>query len=327
MAFTLTKATEPLQITNLKILIYGEPGAGKTSLSFTAEKPFLLDFDKGAHRAGKFRKDAVRIDTWQDIVGNLKELDATISNYNTIIIDTVETCLEYIGTWIIDREPKYNTPKYKLPFYGELKDQFAKFINHLLGLGKDIIMIAHAREEMETKRKTPHITGSSSDKVLQLSDMVGQLFKKDNRSILDFNPTDTQIGKNSGQVPVQEIPNFAQKPNYAALLIEAIKKTINGREEEIAKTISLAEEYKNRIDDTKSVDEFNEIVNWVRSMNDDNPSKLIIKGYIKKTSKHRQYIWSEAADGFVEQSAPEPEFEQPKQLELAAGGGNGHYNF
>ena len=35
----------------LNILIYGDPGIGKTTLANTAPNPLVLDFDRGSHRA------------------------------------------------------------------------------------------------------------------------------------------------------------------------------------------------------------------------------------------------------------------------------------
>lgn len=48
MALKITTANEANTITNIITVIYAAPGIGKTSLAFTADKPLLLDFDKGA---------------------------------------------------------------------------------------------------------------------------------------------------------------------------------------------------------------------------------------------------------------------------------------
>ena len=54
--FNKVKSDEPLVVETVNILIYREPGSGKTSFVNTAESSLTLDFDKGVHRTD-FRKD------------------------------------------------------------------------------------------------------------------------------------------------------------------------------------------------------------------------------------------------------------------------------
>lgn len=53
MALKLFKSTDQLPMKNLLVVIYGQPGVGKTSLAFTAENPVLLDFDRGVERVSE----------------------------------------------------------------------------------------------------------------------------------------------------------------------------------------------------------------------------------------------------------------------------------
>ena len=43
---------------------------------------------------------------WKQINDNIAELIKTFGNYNTVILDTIDTLLDYMGAWIIDQEPK-----------------------------------------------------------------------------------------------------------------------------------------------------------------------------------------------------------------------------
>jgi hypothetical protein len=89
MAIKIVKPSEPILTQNLIVVLYGSPGAGKTSLAFSTDKPLLLDFDLGAQRALN-RRDSVRVSQWQDVA----DLSATdLVNFNTIIIDTFFTFL------------------------------------------------------------------------------------------------------------------------------------------------------------------------------------------------------------------------------------------
>ena len=63
MTLRIVRSAEPIPVERLNVVVYAQPGIGKTSLAFTADAPLLLDFDKGAHRAAN-RKDIVRAERW-----------------------------------------------------------------------------------------------------------------------------------------------------------------------------------------------------------------------------------------------------------------------
>ena len=102
MALNIIRATDAVKVTILKVLLYGQPGLGKTSLAFTCNAPLCLDFDKGAYRS-KQRKDALDIGTWSDVV-ELMRTPAALAPYQTIIVDTVGRCLDEITRHILDRK-------------------------------------------------------------------------------------------------------------------------------------------------------------------------------------------------------------------------------
>ena len=65
MALKIHRASDPIEVTQIKMLVYGQPGIGKSSFGFTAEAPLTLDFDDGARRSS-FRQDIVQIGSWAD---------------------------------------------------------------------------------------------------------------------------------------------------------------------------------------------------------------------------------------------------------------------
>ena len=46
MALNIITADQPLNVSAIITYIYADPGLGKTSLGFTADKAVLFDFDK-----------------------------------------------------------------------------------------------------------------------------------------------------------------------------------------------------------------------------------------------------------------------------------------
>lgn len=52
----------------LSVLIYGQPGMGKSTLALSAPNPLLLDFDGGVHRVNAaHRVDTVQISKWEEV--------------------------------------------------------------------------------------------------------------------------------------------------------------------------------------------------------------------------------------------------------------------
>lgn len=53
MAIPIIPADQALNVSAIITYIYADPGLGKTSLGFTADKAISFDFDRGAHRTGE----------------------------------------------------------------------------------------------------------------------------------------------------------------------------------------------------------------------------------------------------------------------------------
>src|SRR5690625_3193934 len=90
MSFKIISETDPIETSSLIAVIYGEPGIGKTSVSFTTGNPILIDFDGGIQRAAN-RKTAVRVDNWEGVNSLIASKDFEKLNPQTIIVDTAGT--------------------------------------------------------------------------------------------------------------------------------------------------------------------------------------------------------------------------------------------
>lgn len=259
--FKIIQSNEPFAIETINILIYGEPGSGKTSLANTARNPLTLDFDKGAHRSA-YRKDVLVVESWKAINDNMAELIKIFGRYDTIVIDTIDTLLDYMGAWIVEEEPKL--ARNKLQFYGKLRDEFTAFVGKLKTLAKDVIMVAHVKErdEGDFRIKRPAITGGSYDRVLQVADFIGYLYIKDNKRIIDFNPTDYWIGKNSAKFPALEIPDFSDRHDYFSSLIQQMKNSLNIQTQEQNEAVRLVRELNEKIVAMTTVSEINSFLNY-----------------------------------------------------------------
>lgn len=200
MAIKITKPSEPIIIENIIVTIYGNPGSGKTSLALSADKPLLLDFDNGVHRA-LIRKDAVLIHKWQDV----EDLNAEVlADYNTIVVDTVGRMLEILALYLISKTPKLGrgTGDLTLQGYGALSLAFKGWLNKIKSYKKDIVLIGHAKESNQNDQNIVRIDalGSSKDEILKCSDLLGFLEQNSQGRILNFNSTDKNLGKNCAEI-------------------------------------------------------------------------------------------------------------------------------
>lgn len=233
MAIRVTRSDEAIKVETICFTIYSQPGLGKTSLAFTASKPLLLDFDKGAHRAVD-RKDTVQVSDWRD-VADIKAAD--VGAYDTIIIDTVGKALDVLAQDIIRGNSRLSHGgALSQQGWGQLGVRFSAFLKMLRGFGKDVILIAHMDEQKDgdSIKERLKISGGSKDLVLTDSDVIARISIISKQRYLVFSPTETAFGKDPAGLAEVALPN-ADAPEYAeclASIICQIKERLNTLSEE-----------------------------------------------------------------------------------------------
>jgi hypothetical protein len=241
------------------VLIYGEPSAGKTSISSTANNVLLLDFDKGAHRSA-FRQNVFVVESWKMIAENQKDFASLIAKYDTIVIDTADSMLEFMGVYAIQKNGKLATNK--LQWYGAIKDMFTNFVALLKSFNKDVIFIAHVKEkdEGDVRIKRPAIMGGSYDKVLQTCDFVGFASFKGDRRVLNFSPSEYHVGKNSAKLDVLEVPDFNENRYWFNEIITLMKNSLNAMSESQRDTMNKLQSYSSLVLKAENLEHINLIV-------------------------------------------------------------------
>ena len=260
MPLNIIKATEPMPVSSIVLTLYAAPGLGKTSLGFTADKPLMLDFDKGAYRAAN-RGDAVPILKWADVE---QMTAADLAPYNTIIVDTAGRALDAMSIDIIAKNPKAGRGgNLSLQGYGELKGRFTQWQNFLRSLGKDVVLICHMSEEKNGDDTIERIDaqGSSKNEIYKSSDAMCRIqVGPSGERFLNFDPREGGFGKNPAQLPKIAFPHPDNNPNFLAGVITQIKSSINKMTVEQAEAVKESDQWKIAVDGAETLADINTLV-------------------------------------------------------------------
>ena len=239
------------------ILLYGVPGCGKSSIASTANNPLLIDCDRGADRA-VIRPDVLTCSSWEDITNELE----TMRDYGTIIIDTAKAALDdFMMAWAIKTDDAAR--RNALKAYGLIGKEFSQFVANLRAMGKDLIIIAHAKEDKDGDDRIfyPDVTGQSRDLVQRIADQIGFLsYGGDNSRVLHFQKNHRIVAKDTARLGDIIIPD-ASDPAYAtamANIIAATKARIQERtnaQNEALDAIKTAEEAIAKVADGPTADD------------------------------------------------------------------------
>lgn len=265
MALKIIKATDPIHVSRVILNLYSEPGLGKTTLACTAEKPLLFDFDGGSHRA-KNRPETVRVERWDDVV-NMEASD--FAGVKTVIVDTAGRALDILTPAIIRLDPKFGRKSGALSLqgYGELRSTFLGWLNMLKSYGLDVVTVCHSEEQ---KRGDEVITrldvqGGSKQEIYKSADAMGRLYLENNKRILNFSPTDVAFGKNPGELPPLDVPDYRTTPDFLSQVIASIKSKLNELTAAQAAAAAAQGEWKGKFEAALTADDFTALMDPVRN--------------------------------------------------------------
>lgn len=256
----ILKKEESLPKRPVVIVIYGEPGIGKTSLFNTCDQPLLIDFDRGVDRS-IMRQDTLLVSKWEDV--QAEEKTGTFNAYKTIGIDTAKAALDdFLMSYVIKQD--YNAAKNKLKAYGAIGDEFKLFVNNRRADNAELVIIAHAKDEKEgdTIKKIPDVTGQSYNLLLRIADQVGYMRTINNKRSIQWEPSDNTIGKNVARLPVTEIPDETDPKfrTYMADIIDRVKDAIANMSEAQREALEKVASYQEMINNCKDPEELTELL-------------------------------------------------------------------
>lgn len=304
------KANEALPKRPVIILVYGEPGIGKTSLFNTSDNPLLIDFDRGKDRA-IFRQDTLVVNTWEDI--DVEEKAGTFKGYSTVGIDTAKAALDdFLMSYVIKQD--FKRAKNKLQAYGAIGDEFKVFVSNRRSEAADIVIIAHSKDDKDgdVVKKLPDVTGGSYQLLLRIADQVGYMSMKNNHRTIIWDPTDNTIGKNVARLPATVIPNETEPSckSFMASIIAKVKDSIVSLSESQKEALQKKERYESEIMEAKTPDELTDLVAPVKEL----PKTIAtaLASLMSEKAKKHGWLWDKVAKAYADPNA-KPEEENHKE--------------
>ena len=233
----------------LSVLIYGQPGIGKTTLGVSAPNEVLFDYDGGVQRInGAHQVAPLQPPSWEDTNTALKEIAEEMPEVQTIVIDTVGKMLDYMSAYIIRNDAKMamRDGSLSLKGYGVRKQMFVNFIKQLALMGKNVIFIAHEREERrgEETFKRPEIGGSSANDLIKELDLVGYMYAIGKERVITFDPAEYYYAKNTCNLPAAiKLPVVVDETGKASQNV-AMANIVKSYETAQVKRQSMTAEYE-----------------------------------------------------------------------------------
>lgn len=311
MPLKIIEPTDTITVEYPIFTIFGQPGACKTSLGFSAENAILLNYDKESALARAVNRGrSVNVLTVEDHNELVKQTETFFEPFSTVVIDPIGSCVDLMSAAIIARAPKYGRDGgLTLQGFGVLKSDFKTWFTRIRALRKNLLLIAHNKEEKsgDSGYNRPDITGASKDEVMRISDFVGFLYLNGRQRVLDFNPTDAWFGKNPAQWAPWNVPPPDQARTFMAQLFQKGREHLSRESEASAAAARQVDDWRAQATTFTKAAEFNNAIPEVKKL------QAVVSAQVSKImvdiAKTKNITFDPKAKTF---SDPEPAKSQPE---------------
>lgn len=173
----------------IRFLVYGESGSGKTVFSSTWPDCVFLDIDKGmssvTRRVGRIPIGATPQSTaWEVFLRALSFIESGQHNFKTIVVDSLNEMQSISMDHIKEKYPEVRRPYNRLASqsdYGMMLFDFEYTIRRMKALPMNVVFIAQvAPQQYETDVVQPQLVGKHTPRnVARMMDIIGYLYKQE----------------------------------------------------------------------------------------------------------------------------------------------------
>lgn len=174
----------------VKFLVYGESGVGKTVFAATWPKSVFLDMDKGmssvTRRVSRIPiNDTPQQSAWDALLRAISFLESSdLHDFGTVVVDSLNEMQTISMDHIIRKFPQIRRPYEELASqgdYGKMLDDFSKAVRRLKALPMHVVYICQVAPQVyDTDTIQPQLVGKhTSRNMARMADIVGYLYKQE----------------------------------------------------------------------------------------------------------------------------------------------------
>lgn len=210
-----------------KVLVYGEPGTGKTVFAASAPSPLIVDVERGTMSLlnhDEYRDTAVlefrSVAQLELLIGKLAE--GALPEYETIVIDSFSELQKRDLDDILAAAAKQDASRNKFlptgPDYNINTEHMRRIASSLRDLDRNVIVTCHVKEEKDDSTGRllvrPNLTPKLAGTMAGIFDVVGYMTingsGENAKRTLQVHPTNKVTAKTriGGLPPVIEEPTF-----------------------------------------------------------------------------------------------------------------------
>jgi hypothetical protein len=171
------KATKPKnQVNRLKMFLYGEPGAGKTTAACQLPNPYIIDCERGTNNYSELINasggSVYQTSDIDEVIEEVRQLSVEKHSFKTLVIDPISI----VYTDLLEKmEAKFGDSFGK--HYGEAGKQMKLLTNLLLRLDMNVVITAHAKVQYGEDFKKIGNTFEGWKRLPYIFDLVMELEK------------------------------------------------------------------------------------------------------------------------------------------------------